>query len=507
MIMKQRSMKLPVSSYNWLSIIGATIALISLFMIIFLFVISVIFNQRSSYLGLIVYIALPTILILGLILIPIGMIIKHNKDRKIHEENPRQWPLIDFNDPTHRNAFMIFSVGSAIFLLLSAVGSYEAFHFSESVTFCGTLCHTVMKPEYTAYQNSPHAKVACVDCHVGPGADWFVKSKLSGLYQVYAVTFNAYPKPIPVPIHNLRPARETCEECHWPEKFYARQLVVQKHYLADQINTEWDINLEMKTGPTISALGLQEGIHWHINPDVKIEYAATTPDRTIIPWVRYTNKKTGESHVFMDKDNPLSQKQLDSLEIRVMDCMDCHNRPSHNYQTPVFFVNNAMTAGLIPKELPDAKYEAMDALNNNFTTTDSALQYIKSHVTDYYSTLYPDLVKTNPALIDKEIMGIQGEFRKNIFPEMKVKWNVYPNNIGHLEFMGCFRCHNDKHTSDQGVVISKDCNLCHTIIAQGTPGSMQVSNVFEALEFNHPNDPNQAWKHKFCVECHKDLYQ
>ncbi len=283
--MKLKNLKLPRSFYNWTSVIGATIALISLFMIVFLFVITSIFNQGGSYIGVVIYIALPTLMVIGLLMIPVGMIIKFRKQRKEKEKQVLRWPAFDFNEPRQRNAFMIFSVGTTIFLLLSAIGSYEAFHYTESVEFCGTLCHEVMKPEYVAYQNSPHARVACVDCHVGSGADWYVRSKLSGLYQVYSVIFNKYPKPIAVPIHNLRPARETCEECHWPEKFYARQLRIERHYLADAENTEWDIHLEMKTGPSLSALGLQEGIHWHINPNIKIEYVSTQDDREVIPWV------------------------------------------------------------------------------------------------------------------------------------------------------------------------------------------------------------------------------
>lgn len=505
--MKLKNLKLPASFYNWTSIIGATISIISLFLIVFLFVISTVFNQGSSYLGVVIYIALPTLLVIGLALIPIGMLIKFRRDRRHGERQALRWPMIDFNDYRHRNAFMIFSVGSTIFLLLTAVGSYEAFHYTESVEFCGTLCHKVMKPEYVAYQNSPHARVACVDCHVGSGADWYVRSKLSGLYQVYAVLANVYPRPITVPISNLRPARETCEECHWPQKFYSRSFRVEKHYLADGENTEWDIHLQMKTGPSISALGQQEGIHWHINPDVRIEYVATTGDRENIPWVRYTDLSTGKVTVFEDEENKLQPGQMDTLEIRTMDCMDCHNRPSHNYQTPVYFINNAITAGNIPKELPDAKYMAMEVLNDDYTTTDSALMAIAGEFNTYYSAMYEDLYNSDKELIDQAIAGVQGEFQKNVFPEMKVKWNAYPNHIGHLEFNGCFRCHNDKHREQGGKVISMDCNLCHTIVAQGIPGQMMTGGLDNPLEFNHPNDPNQGWKGKFCVECHKDLYQ
>jgi hypothetical protein len=505
--MKLRNLKLPASFYNWTSIIGATIALISLFMIVFLFIITSLFNQGGSYIGVVIYMALPALLVIGLILIPVGMIIKYKKQRKEKEKKELRWPSFDFNEPRQRNAFMIFSVGSTIFLLLSAIGSYEAFHYTESVEFCGTLCHEVMKPEYIAYQNSPHAKVACVACHVGSGADWYVRSKLSGLYQVYSVTFNLYPRPIAVPIKNLRPARETCEECHWPEKFYARQLRIERHYMADAENTEWDIHLQVKTGPSLSALGLQEGIHWHINPDIKVEYVATSDDRETIPWVRYTNLKTGEVHVYEDSQNPLESGQMDTLEVRQMDCMDCHNRPSHNYQTPIFAINSAITAGLIPKELPEIKSMAIQMMNSDYSTNDSAMMGIENGINEYYSSNYEELFNSRPELIEQAIAGIKDAYQKNIFPEMKVKWNAYPNHIGHLEFNGCFRCHNDSHSTETGRVIPMDCDLCHSIVAQGTPGNMQiVTSLDESLEFFHQNDEDQNWKGGLCSDCHRDLY-
>jgi nitrate/TMAO reductase-like tetraheme cytochrome c subunit len=499
--------RLPQSYYNWVSIIGTTIAVISLFMIVFLFVISMVFGEgSSSYMGLVMYIVLPVFLVIGLIIIPIGMIIKRRKDKKRKVVYEKKWPKIDLNEVSTRNATLIFGVGTLLFLLLSAVGSYEAFHYTESVEFCGTVCHKVMKPEYVAYQNSSHARVSCVECHVGSGADWYVRSKLSGLYQVYAVLAKVYPKPIPTPIRNLRPARETCEECHWPQKFYARQLVVEKHYLADEQNTEWDISLQMKTGPTYSALGLQEGIHWHINPDVKVEYIATDSVRQNIPWVRFTNLKTGEVKVFEDEENKLTEDQIASLELREMDCMDCHTRPSHDYEAPMRFINDAITAGKISKNIPEIKMKAMEILANDFPTTDSAMIYIETEINDYYTSYYEDFYAENKDLINQAIAGIQDEFKKNIFPEMKVRWNVYHNNIGHLEFNGCFRCHNDKHTTTKGNLISMDCNLCHNIVAQGVPDTLQVGSINDELEFVHPNDPYGDWKEYLCFECHADLY-
>lgn len=500
-------MKLPRSYYNWLSIIGSTIAVVSFSMIVFLFVVSAIFFKGgSSYLGLFIFIILPVFLVTGLILIPIGMYRRSKELKSAGEKEKRKWPRIDFNQKRTRNAAVIFGLGTAVFLLLSAVGSYEAFHYTESVEFCGTICHKVMKPEYVAYQHSSHARVPCVDCHVGSGANWYVRSKLSGLYQVYAVTLGDYPKPIPTPIRNLRPARETCEECHWPEKFYARQLIVQKHYLPDAGNTEWDIYLQMKTGPTYSALGLQEGIHWHINPDVVVEYVAVDSLREELPWVRYTNKKTGESYVFEDSENPVTQTLLDSMEIRVMDCMDCHNRPSHAYQTPIQYINDAITAGNIPQELPDIKYLAMEILGNDFPSEDSAFRYIEQEVRGYYEFMYEDIYSDHPEMVTAAINGIRQKFSRNVFPEMKVKWDVYPDHISHLEFPGCFRCHNGRHQTKSGRVISMDCNLCHTILAQGVPDTLQTTSVSRDLDFVHPNDPNQAWKDHYCFDCHRNLY-
>ena len=295
-------MKLPRSFHNWTSLSGAIIALIALFMVGFLVVISA-YGEGSSYLGLVIYILLPSVMVIGLIMIPIGMMVHNRRLKRTGQVQEKKWPYIDLNYHRHRNAFLIFTFGTLVFLLASAVGSYEAFHYTESVEFCGTLCHQAMEPEYVAYQNSPHARVSCVECHVGSGASWYVKSKMSGLYQVYAVLTNIYPRPITTPIKNLRPARETCEECHWPEKFYNRSLRIEKHYLADEANTEWDIALQMKIGSSYSALGLKEGIHWHINPDVKIEYMASPQThRDTIPWVKLTNLTSGEETIYQDPD-------------------------------------------------------------------------------------------------------------------------------------------------------------------------------------------------------------
>jgi len=495
------SLKLPDSARNWISLIGVMIALISLFMIVFLFFITSILFQEATYIGLVIYILLPAVMVMGLLLIPIGMFFQRKK--KFKPESP--WPKIDLNESKYRNAFFVFSIGTTLFLFISAIGTYQAFHYTESVDFCGKVCHDVMNPEYTAYQNSAHARVSCVDCHVGTGADWYVRSKLSGLYQVYAVVADVYPRPIPTPVQNLRPARETCEKCHWPQKFYAQKLRTERHYLNDEQNTPWDINLIMKIGSEHSALGLKEGIHWHINPDIKVEYIPTDDRMQELPWIRYTNLTTNETVVFQNEDDPLDEEQINTAEIKTMDCMDCHNRPSHSYKPPAFFVNEALTAGLIPVELPEIKSVAMEICTEEFTTKDSANFYIKQTINEYYESNYEDSSANYKDLIEQAISGLQTIYNQNIFPEMKVRWDAYPNNIGHLEFNGCFRCHDDLHVSDEGSAIRKDCNLCHIIVAQGPVDEKEINDISTALEFKHPTDIDEVWKESLCTDCHTGL--
>jgi hypothetical protein len=287
-------MKIIPAGRNWITIIGLLIAFINFLMIIVLFLISTIFNKNETNLGLFIYIILPGFLLLGLIMVPAGILISRKKRIPKTPGEKKLLPAVDLNNPRHRKAFIAFTIATVIILFLTTYGTIEAYHLTESVEFCGTLCHKVMAPEYTAYQNSPHANVACVDCHVGSGASWYVKSKLSGLQQVYAVATKTYPSPIETPLHDLRPARETCEKCHWPQKFYARNLQTNRYYLADSLNSEWNIILQMKIGPEITELGFAEGIHWHINPDVNIEYISENDKRELISYVKYTNKATGE---------------------------------------------------------------------------------------------------------------------------------------------------------------------------------------------------------------------
>jgi len=499
-------MKLPKSYYNLLSFSGSVVALISLLIMAFLAIVSYYFDDMTSYLGLFIYIVFPVFLVIGLLLIPIGMFISKRKLNKSYNILAgKSWPVIDMNEAKYRNAFIVFSFGTVIFIFLSGIGSYKALHYSESVQFCGLLCHQVMEPEYVAYQNSSHAKVTCAECHVGDGADWFVRSKLSGLRQVKAVITGDYSRPINTPIKHLRPAQETCEKCHWPEKFYSHKTRYFKHFLSDSLNTEWNIALQMKIGGEHSVNGLTEGIHWHINPNVKIEYIPKRDNRKDIKWVRYTNLETGKVIVYQDTIKPLKKKKLEAAVPRLMDCMDCHNRPSHHFLTPMEFIDNALISGKISKDLPFIKKIAMDVLKDPYESQDSAMHHI-ANIFAYYQENHPEFTMNKDNKVTRSISAIQEEFSKHIFPSMNASWDVYPNHLGHKVYKGCFRCHSGFHVSESGKSISNECNLCHNLVLQGENDKITYAPINDNLEFQHPIDINKEWVGGSCVDCHRYLY-
>ncbi|HMX95767.1 MAG TPA: cytochrome C, partial [Elusimicrobiota bacterium] len=308
------------------------------------------------------------------------------------------------------------------------------------------MCHSVMEPEDTAHNRSAHARVECVACHIGPGADWFVKSKVTGAYQVYSTIFHKYARPIETPIKNLRPARETCLQCHWPEKFFGARKHVNPHYLSDEKNTPYPITLLVDVGGVGgNGASAGHGIHWHMAIQNKIEYIARDRQRQEIAWVRVT-KPNGESVEYDSADRPLSPEEKQKSERRVLDCIDCHNRPSHNYRPPVVEVNQAMSRGDISVDLPFIKRESVKALDQEYPDRNAAQAAIRATLTKYYQDNYPDVYRDRKGDVEKAVASVQAIYAQNFFPEMKVSWRKYPENIGHSRSAGCFRCHGSSLT-------------------------------------------------------------
>ncbi len=496
--------KLPSLLHNWTSVIGFVLAVISSFIIMFLLIINFIVGIKSPYIGILLYMILPAFLVLGLLLVPSGMYITWRQLWK-GGELPSKWPRLDLNDKQQRRSATIFLLGTSLFILMSSVGIYQTYQFTDSVAFCGRACHTVMKPEYTAYQQSPHARVKCVECHIGPGVGWYARSKLSGLYQVYAVLANVYPRPISTPISNLRPARETCEQCHWPKQFYGAVQRRFDHYRYDKDNSKWPITMLLKVGSGSPLAARISGIHWHVNPEVTVEYIATDKQRQDIPWVRVTDKLTGRVTVFHDSSNPHATNAVASKLSRVMDCMDCHNRPSHNMHSPDYEIDLELSSGGIASSIPEVKQESVTAMTNNYASDAAATNGIAAAINSFYSINYPRLYSERRTEINNAVKATQKAFQKNIFPAMKARWSDYPNNLGHFIFKGCMRCHDGDHKSDNGLIIPNDCHTCHIIIEQGKSGPTETLNMETGQEFRHPVDIGNAWQETGCYECHSGV--
>jgi len=488
------------SFYNPVSIIGAAVAAVSLATTIFLTFVEFLQKESPPYIGIVGYVIVPAFLIFGIVLFFVGAW-RERRRRRRGKPASRLSFTFDLNVPRQRIMVTAITTLTVIFLLFTAYGSYRTFEWTESVEFCGATCHEVMEPEYTAYQNSPHARVKCVDCHVGAGAGWYVRSKLSGAYQVYATLANVYPKPIPTPIENLRPAQETCEQCHWPSHFSGEKKYVNTYFKSDEQNTPWTIALLMKVGGGTTGRIPTSGIHWSMNIANEITYVAADTQRQVIPLVKSKNKQTGEETEYISTEALETAGDVKSLPRRTMDCIDCHNRPSHIYRPPVRIVDQSLVAGAISTELPNIRTIALQALGDSYETAEAAMDSIPKVIENYYRENNPSVLEGKKELIKVAGIELGLQYRNNIFPRMKVNWKVYPDNIGHMTDLGCFRCHDGKHVSADGKVITKECNSCHTILYQGTdprPTSLSVAG----LPFQHPEDIGDSWQETNCKECH-----
>ena len=489
--------KVPGLHHNRLSWVGTVVSLLALANIIFLFLIGWLANEKSPYLGIFTWVIFPSFLAIGIFVFVLGIVLERRRRVRLGHAEITPYPRIDFNLAKTREMFMVVLVAAAFFIMLSAVGSYEAYEYSDTVQFCGQVCHKVMNPEYTAYLQSPHARVRCVDCHVGPGAGWYVRSKLSGAYQIYSATFNKFPRPIPTPVHNLRPAQETCEQCHWPERFIGSQMKVITHYASDEKNTPRQIRMLIKTGGGSPTSALSEGIHWHMNIANKVTYAYSDDHRQTIPWVKMEDNE-GHVTIYKSKSANLSDEQIAKLPTHRMDCIDCHSRPSHIYVPPDKSVDDALLGGKIDPTLPSIKSVAVQALTKEYKTTPEALQGIARDIDDAYKAK-PEIYNQRKAAVAQAISATQDIFSKTIFPEMKVDWRTHPNNIGHFYYPGCFRCHDGDHVTADGKVVRKDCDICHAVIEQQEGASNPVKMA--GAGFKHPVDIGDL-KAVNCTDCH-----
>ncbi len=450
-------------SLNMLTLVGVALATASFISFILFEILRLIGALTNAYIGLIIYLAFPSAFVLGLVLIPVGWYVHSKKTGR----SVRAILTERFEDDKLART----SIGSKVFrtaglltlinLVFIGIISTRALHFMDQPNFCGAACHSVMNPEWTTYQDSPHARVKCVECHVGEGIDALIDAKLNGAWQIISLTFDLYERPIPTPVHNLRPARETCEKCHWPDKFHGNRIKTIVNYSRDSLSTPKYTTLMMKIGS--GRKGSESGAHWHVSKDNIVRYASINDERYEINWVD-VKRPDGTYRRFTN--NKLSDELIEGTEnLRTMDCVDCHNRATHIYERPESTINRKMREGKIDPSLPFIKSRALSALTSGYPDENTALKNIDLHIRNFYMKKYPRIYSINEEKIDDAIKILQSTYQRNIHHRMNIDWGAYPSHLGHKDGRGCFRCHNTNIVDEDGKSLSMDCTMCHSILA------------------------------------------
>lgn len=463
---------------NWIGTAGIILTTTAFVLFVFMELLRVVGVVTNAYVGLITYMALPALFILGLVLIPVAWARYRRETGKstralLEERFDRDLLTAHLTGSRLVGIISLLTLGNVLFL---SVGGARTLHFMDTPTFCGTACHSVMNPEWTVYQTSPHARVACVECHVGEGVDALLDSKLNGMWQVISATFDLYERPIPTPVRNLRPARETCEHCHWPDKFYGERVVSRTEYSFDSLAVPRHTTLSLKIG---SGAGDRRGeIHWHIAEENRVRYTSVDDEREVMihveslqpdgSWRRWANRDLAAGRV-AGVDPSRAPLAAGAQRVRVLDCVDCHNRATHIYADPERAVDQRLASGEIDATLPFVKKVAFEALNTRYRDIPTAMDGIERVVRLRYAREIPGGASADARAIESLIGTLQGIYRRNIHPEMRVWWNPYPDHIGHRGGTGCFRCHNPDLVDETGAAIAYECTLCHSILAWDSP--------------------------------------
>jgi hypothetical protein len=437
-----------------LSLVGAAIATASALGFLALILASAAGMFTNPYAGLVIFVTLPVCFVAGLLLIPAGMWLQAHVLRR-DPGAATQWPVVDLRQSHTRRVALVIVVLTMMNAAMVLVAGYGTLHWMESPSFCGQVCHTPMHPQFTAWQNSSHAKVACVTCHIGEGGRAFAHYKLAGVRQLAHVTTNRYPRPIRGA--DLRPALETCGACHVAARVVGDTRRTFREYADDQASTETVSIMQLHVGGAAPPTGVGRAIHWHADPRIRIEYIATDEHRETIPYVKVTDAQGREREFRAEGTTPA---QLKGAARRLMDCVDCHNAVGHGMApTPEKAVDAAIAAGRISRQLPFIRREGVRLVSASYPTQEAGLDTIARELRQLYASSGQ---ATDPRAVEQTVATLQSVYARNVFPTMKVTWGTYPTHLGHLTSTGCFRCHDGGHTAKDGRVISADCEYCHT---------------------------------------------
>jgi hypothetical protein len=411
----------------------------------------------NPYAGLVMFVMVPALFVVGLLLIAVGVSVERRRERA--GRIAPAWPTIDLNDARVRGTVLFVAGATVVNLVIVSMASVGAVQYTESQQFCGQVCHTVMEPEFVAHQNGPHGRVHCVACHVGPGAGAFLTAKLNGTRQLALAVSGAHSRPIPTPVTNMPDVSSTCEQCHWPDRFVGDKVKVLYEHANDEANTQTATTVRLHVGGPVAGSGTGSGIHWHMNRANQIDYVALDDKREQIPYVRVSTPDGMVREFFAEG---ITAADLEGRPRRRMDCLDCHSRPAHRFGTsPEREVDAAMAAGQISAKIPFIRREAVRALSAEYVTQELAMGEIERAIRGAMNARLPHTFEE--ADLRRAIGVTQAMYRTNVFPSMKVGWGTYTNQIGHTVSTGCFRCHDDTHKTTTGAAIRQDCELCHTI--------------------------------------------
>jgi len=319
--------------------------------------------------------------------------------------------------------------------------------------------------------------VECVECHVSPGAAGWIQSKAAGTRQLIETLLNTSPRPIPSALETNRlvPATQTCENCHWPQVFGGVRLRVISKFADDEANSRTQTVLLMMIGG--NKLG---GIHGaHFGPGVHIRFVPSDAARQTIPWVEYQNSNTGVTTVFATQESSAQAEGAPKIE---MQCVDCHNRPTHTFELPDRAMDRAMAGGEISTTLPFIKKKGVEVLQATYSSSKEAEEKIPATLQDFYARNYPQLAARSRD-ISQSAQAVLAIYQRNVFPDLKVSWGTYPNNLGHTDFPGCFRCHDGSHVATDGKTIAQDCDLCHHALAtdEASPEILKTLGVSDKI--------------------------
>jgi nitrate/TMAO reductase-like tetraheme cytochrome c subunit len=465
---------------NPVSLVGFVLAAVSLVFFLSLQFFELISTVVNPYLAIWSWLVFAPMFVVGGLLMPIGVFITrwYWLRNNVNVSDIIRYPRIELSNDLHRKVVVGVGLITVIMIPLIGLASAKTVHYSSSSNFCGNGCHNVMGPQYTRYLHSPHARVECADCHIGSGTSSLIKAKVNGLRQVISLVLNSYARPIPAAGVSLRPAKETCEECHWASKYYGDRYFEKYNYKSDELNTRRETKMILKVGGGDPQAGPVGGIHWHMSLGYEIDYSATRKDLQEIPWVRVRDLKTAESRVYRSDGLKGDEPPAKGI-FRKLDCLDCHNRGAHKVESPVHLVDVALETGAVDKALPYIKREAVAAMVGPYANNDEGLQKIPERLNTFYRENYPDIAISKTELLKSSIDQVLTIYKENFFAGMNVDWRSYPDNLDHKTFPGCFRCHDDKHVSTAGKKITAECTTCHDFISSVNANGETVSGEFQ----------------------------